>query len=835
MRWMEEPFKYEVEESVEVRESVELEEVPETRNIFQAQGLVEVEEVDHAVEEQLESTPEEPVDKPVKCLAYSAKVLAQEAKLLGQEFVQMKEEQLQIEVEFETLGRNAGLGSRSTFQVQESVDGLNNSNARRTIQTQNKEIASGMNYSPVLHGVKGAEAVVHLEYFTSNKAGHSCTPESEGSRRYIYGLGSGNNHSTALHFQTLADMGEVDTNYAWNFASAYLSCVRTEVADHMWHPRHKLFANCDDDGGGASILAAQSGDIFQFISSGPSGHASSSKSVTWEVHLFWVTRLSFGDLHLLEPSSDITLLQMNVLGYPWQHLRLPVRKQVEQKHTDCTEHFQQRVEPEPKMAFTSQDLISAAEVILYVEQQLGFELRGRASPISTKIIASLDWILDDANDLQLILNQQFSNDTASSVRCCLLCYNQLSNQQCTSRERKALRRDSIYLIATAQPNQIILLPRTHVFKETDAHATQTQAQVLYIVTMSASQYLPSANGECQSDYRESYGYGLSDFLDPLAFESSKITAQPLQLQSSLRIPSHAWLAMSRHMRLDSLSPRAPNITARRINLDEGDSESFHSGRFDRTHAQFSPYEVFRLYLNLPMLSDQVVSDAKRTTIVSMYQTGWDDYHLKRDAPKMRYLSLAVALFLLCFVAITVKAWEVLLSHLLIDVRVDILEALKETFIEWEFQQRQQAKCIATQLNMIDINWNIASRILANKAQRWKSNIELGRLHSESGPCWTQFDHRERQMRNRQHLLRVGKALEKPSKKRRMMQRKSRSCLRSSVSVGCLCPDGVIGISFFVYCSVLTCSSSSLLFTNAFNVAFSLLLHTFRVQASSLQR
>ena len=156
--------------------------------------------------------------------------------------------------------------------------------------------------------------------------GHFYAPQSEWSRRYICSLGSGNNH-TALHLQTLADICEVGINYAWNIASAYLSCIRTEIADHiMRHPRHKLFANCDDDGGGANILAAQSGDTPQFIDSGPSHHASSSKSVTWEVHLFWVTRLGIGDLPFLEPSSDITLRQMNVnvTRYPWQHLHLPV-------------------------------------------------------------------------------------------------------------------------------------------------------------------------------------------------------------------------------------------------------------------------------------------------------------------------------------------------------------------------------------------------------------------------------------------------------------------------------------------------------------------------------
>ncbi len=811
---MKEPFKYEVEESVGVGE------VHKTWNVSQAQLLVE--EVDHAVEVQLESTSEEPVDNSDKYLACSVKHFVQEAKLLVQEFEQTKEEQYQIEDEFEALRRNTDLGSTA---VQESVVGLNNSYAcvHGTTRTQSKGITSGTKHSPALHGVARAEAIAYFKCFTGNKAttgmGHFYAPDSEWSRRYICSLGSGNNHSTALHLKT---MGEVDTNYVWNIASAHLSCIRTEVAVHMWHPRHKLFANCDDDGGGANILAAQSGVIFQFIDSGPSDHASSSKPVTWEVHLFWVTRLSIGDLLLLKPSLDITLRQMNVFGYPWQHLNLPVRQRVEQKRMDFTKYSQQSVEPEPTIAFTSHELISAAEVILYFEPQLGFGLRGRASPISMKIIASLDWIQDDAIDLQLILNHQFSSDAASSVRCCLLRYSQLSNQQFTSRERKVLRRDGIQLIATAlEPNQIILLPRTHMFTETNAYATQ--AQVLYIATMSASKY-ETKNGECQSFYRENYGYGLSDLVDPLVFESSKITAQPLQLQSSLRRLSHAWLTMSRHMTLDSLSSRAPNITARNMNSDEG--ESFHSGGFDRTHAQFSPYEVFRLYLNVPTLSDQVTSDADSITIASMYQTGWDDYHLKRDALNMGYFSLVVALFLL-----------VLRCY---DIRADILEALKESFIEWEFQQWQQAKCIASQLNTIDIIW-IASRILANKAQQWKSKFELGRLYFESGLCW----------RNRPRLLRFGTAFEESSKMRRMMQRKSRSRLRSRVSVGCLCPDGVIGISFLVYCSVVTlsifrfslgqraggrvCSSSSLLFTNAFNVALSLLLSTFRVQASYLQR
>ena len=99
-------------------------------------------------------------------------------------------------------------------------------------------------------------------------------------------------------------------------------------------------------------------------------------------------------------------------------------------------------------------------------------------------------------------------------------------------------------------SQILLLLRTHVFKEPDSYAPQTQ--VVYIATaLSTSKSVPmgdeTANGQRQSDYRESYG--LDEFVDPLAFKSSNITAQPLQLQplSLLGRPSPAWLEMSRRM------------------------------------------------------------------------------------------------------------------------------------------------------------------------------------------------------------------------------------------------------------------------------------------------
>ncbi len=801
---MEEPFKYEVKESVEVGvgESVELEEPVDARNISQAQ--LPVEEVDYAVEELLESKLEESGDKPVKYLAYSAKRLVHELE-------QAKEEQLQIKIEFETLGRNTYYGSASTIQVQELALGLIYSHVYGT--SQNKEISSWTKQSPELHGI---------EHFSSNKtstgSGHCAEYYTLWSRRCrcIFSLGRRKNHGTTFQLQTHADMGEED------ITSAYLSCIRTEVADHMWHPRHRLFAIFDDGGGGRAIIwDAQSGDDFQFIDAGP-GHASSPKSFTWDVHWSWVTGFSLGYLRLLKLSSDTTLQQMKELGDLWQRLHLLVWQQAEQKRMDITEHFQQRVKR--KLAFTSHDFVREAEVILYFVPQLGSELRGKGSPISMKIVASLDvlkqlcdfriktlsvhfssvlWIQDNAIDFQLILNH----------------------------------RHSIQMIGTAlKPcgcglhSNLILLLRTHMFKETGAHATE--AQVLHIATiLSTSKSVPrdeTAIGQCQSDYRDSYGLG--EFVDPLAFEISDIAAQPSQLQPLLGRPSHA--AMSRRTNLDSLSLRAPNITARRMDLDEGDSESCHSGGVDRSYAPSASYEMFRLHLKESMLSDQVVSDAESTIIASMYQAGWDDYHRKRDAPNICFV---LALFLLVLRCYYCPGMGSTLDESPIDVRVDILETLKESFIEWGFQQRQQAnKYIASQLNLIDINWNIASRILANRAQRWTSKFELGRrLHSGPGSCWTQFDHRERQRRNRQSLLRVGKALEESSKKRRMMQRKSRSRLRSRVSVaGCLFPDGVVGLSFFIY-SVKTFSlfifslgqwacgrfcSSSFIFTNAFIVA-----------------
>ena len=160
---------------------------------------------------------------------------------------------------------------------------------------------------------------------------------------------------------------------------------------------------------------------------------------------------------------------------------------------------------------------------------------------------------------------------------------------------------------------------------------------------------------------------------------------------------------------------------------------FYSGGFDGAYAPFSCCEVSRLWLDASMLLDQVVSDTGSTIIASMYQAGWDDCHLERDAPNIgrTCLVLVLVFILLVFQCYYCPGMRSTLESL-IDVRVDILEALKESFIEWQFQQRQRAKCIASQLNMIDINWNVARWILANKAQRWKSKFELGRLHFESG-------------------------------------------------------------------------------------------------------
>ena len=201
--------------------------------------------------------------------------------------------------------------------------------------------------------------------------------------------------------------------------------------------------------------------------------------------------------------------------------------------------------------------------------------------------------------------------------------------------------------------------------------------------------------------------------------------------------------------------------------------------FERTYAPFS-YHL--LHLNVSMLSGQVDSDAHSTIIASMNQTGLDDYHRKRDAPNMGYLSLVVALSLLvlhCYHCPGMRMRRTLESP--IAVHVVILEALEESVIVWEFQQRQQAKCIASQLNMIDINWTIASKILANKALRSKSKFELVRLHPGSGPCSTQVGHRRSRRRNRQRLLELGGIGESPNK-RRMMQRNARSRLRSRISV-----------------------------------------------------
>ncbi len=250
----------------------------------------------------------------------------------------------------------------------------------------------------------------------------------------------------------------------------------------------------------------------------------------------------------------------------------------------------------------------------------------------------------------------------------------------------------------------------------------------------------------------------------------QVEQQHMLITEQLGRPLHDWLVKSRHMPMPvpfaflSLSSKAPNIREPGLDLDEGEGESelFHSGRFDCMFAPFSSYEVLRLYISVPMLSDHVVFDADSispSTMASIYHTGGNDYYLA-DVPDIGYPCFAVALFLLAlqcyYFPVARRILEIetptAATATAIADHVVILDAFREIMIKWNWKWKFWWR------HLIDINWIIGSKskIPPNKSLRSKSKFELGivRLHPELGFHWAQIGRRGTGRRSWQLRLRL---------------------------------------------------------------------------------
>ena len=323
------------------------------------------------------------------------------------------------------------------------------------------------------------------------------------------------------------------------------------------------------------------------------------------------------------------------------------------------------------------------------------------------------------------------------------------------------------------PNESVALRQLHLwkhpnrakFKKIDALI----AQVLYIAAdSSASKFVSAVERviaildwsetfiryelfQWHVDHRESFGdqfIGSSWRWSLGMLVSSSTLVQPVpdaigpfSLQLLFGVLSHIWLMM--HSRSELKPPLhfrisiSPNIAPQGRCLDEVNYVQLSLEGHACVCALYSPYGILLL----------------RAIVKSMYQTGSDDSHLDRDLLQaghpfsIRHLSLLVAfvLFVLYCYCYYLAAMRPLDSP---RVQHDVvLEAQEDLMIEWEIHRRQQLIRITPLLASLDTWWTNARKIKrAPKALRLK--IELLGLHSELGPYWTRFVHRERRQGRR---------------------------------------------------------------------------------------